>query len=168
IVVPCADGIAQRVFPHFFSYSADYPKKVLIAGIKFPGTCPCPRCLTKKTNLHKMGMVHDMRSACRLIFEKGVSVDGERVKALLNEFLYVPTYVSHIPYTKWFLPSLTTFKNAFSDCLFQFGFNYFKLLLVNLLHKFELGVWKAIFTHLICILYAASGQGIQELNKRYV
>ncbi|KAI6096854.1 hypothetical protein F5141DRAFT_1190943 [Pisolithus sp. B1] len=150
IAVPCTDGIAH--------YSADYPKKVLIARIKFLGTCPCPRCLTKKTNLHKMGMVHDMRcrikkiqvndcdrchhivAACWLIFEKVIS-------ALLNEFLYVPTY------------------NAFSDHLFQFGFNYFKLLLIDLLHKFKLGVWKAIFTHLIHILYAASGQGIQELNK---
>ncbi|KAI6116540.1 hypothetical protein EDD16DRAFT_1708409 [Pisolithus croceorrhizus] len=167
LMVACADGMAWRVFPHFFSYSVDYPEKVLIARIKFLGTCPCPRCLIKKTDLHKMGMAHDMRhrikkirvddcdrhchiaAVCRLIFEKGISVDSEQVKALLNEFSYVPTH------------------NAFSDRLFQFGFNYFKMLLVDLLHEFELGVWKAIFMHLICILYAAGGQGIQELNKCY-
>lgn len=27
IVVRCADGIVRRVFPRFFSYSADYPEK---------------------------------------------------------------------------------------------------------------------------------------------
>jgi len=36
-----------------------------------------------------------------------------------------------------------------------------------MLHEFELGVWKAIFTHLLRILYAAGSRGIQELNKRY-
>lgn len=46
--------------------------------------------------------------------------------------------------------------------------NFFKLLVVDMLHEFELGVWKAIFIHLLRILYAAGGQGIQELNKRYV
>lgn len=38
----------------------------------------------------------------------------------------------------------------------------------DLLHEFELGVWKAIFTHLIRILYAAGSSGIQSLNWRYV
>jgi hypothetical protein len=38
----------------------------------------------------------------------------------------------------------------------------------DLLHKFELGVWKAVFTHLIWILYAAGGDGIQTLNEWYV
>jgi hypothetical protein len=42
------------------------------------------------------------------------------------------------------------------------------MFVVNLLHEFELGVWKAIFTHLMRILYAAAGDCIQTLNKRYV
>jgi hypothetical protein len=37
----------------------------------------------------------------------------------------------------------------------------------DLLHEFELGVWKAIFTHLLRILYAQGGSAILELNKRY-
>lgn len=37
----------------------------------------------------------------------------------------------------------------------------------NLLHEFELGVWKAVFTHLLRILYAAGGDAIQKLNERY-
>ena len=45
------------------------------------------------------------------------------------------------------------------------------MLVVDLLHEFELGVWKAIFTHLIRILYSASGGSdklVVELDRRYV
>lgn len=27
IIIRCGDGITRRVFPRFFSYSADYPEK---------------------------------------------------------------------------------------------------------------------------------------------
>jgi hypothetical protein len=37
----------------------------------------------------------------------------------------------------------------------------------DLLHEFELGVWKAVFTHLLRILYAIPGEAIQTLNQRY-
>ena len=37
----------------------------------------------------------------------------------------------------------------------------------DLLHEFELGVWKAIFTHLLRILYSCGGNTIQTLNSRY-
>ncbi|KAF8958641.1 hypothetical protein BDZ97DRAFT_1906426 [Flammula alnicola] len=44
------------------------------------------------------------------------------------------------------------------------------MLVVDLLHEFELGVWKALFTHLIRLLYAA-GRGsdhlVVELDRRY-
>ncbi len=43
------------------------------------------------------------------------------------------------------------------------------MLVVDLLHEFELGVWKMLFSHLIRLLYAA-GNGsatlVSELNKR--
>jgi hypothetical protein len=42
------------------------------------------------------------------------------------------------------------------------------MFVVDLLHEFELGVWKATFTHLLRILYAAGGDTLQELNKRSV
>lgn len=44
------------------------------------------------------------------------------------------------------------------------------MLVVDLLHEFELGVWKAIFTHLIRILYAAAPAGrlVAELDRRFV
>ena len=43
------------------------------------------------------------------------------------------------------------------------------MLVVDLMHEFELGVWKNLFTHLIRMLYAMpNGAGlVQELNMRY-
>lgn len=35
-----------------------------------------------------------IRTARRLIFEKGAAVDGNRIKALLGDWSYVPTAVS--------------------------------------------------------------------------
>ncbi|KIK73976.1 hypothetical protein PAXRUDRAFT_70393, partial [Paxillus rubicundulus Ve08.2h10] len=58
--------------------------------------------------------------------------------------------------------------NAFSECLSGSDetFNFFLLFIVDLPHKFELRVWKAIFTHLMRILHAAGGTAVQELNWR--
>ncbi|KAG2739979.1 hypothetical protein P692DRAFT_20756128 [Suillus brevipes Sb2] len=167
IVIRCGDGITRRVFPRFFTYSADYPEKILLAGIKFLGECLCPRCLIKKADVPEMGTESDMNDrmtlqrvddqarrkkidqARKLIYQRGAPVDGKRVKSILNSESLVPT------------------RNAFSDQLFKFGFNFFLMLVVDMLHEFELGVWKAIFTHLMRIVYAAGGVAVQELNWRY-
>jgi hypothetical protein len=44
------------------------------------------------------------------------------------------------------------------------------MLVVDLLHEFELGVWKSLFTHLIRILHAAASHGslVAKLDGRYV
>jgi hypothetical protein len=51
-----------------------------------------------------------------------------------------------------------------------FGFDPFIMLVVDMMHEFELGVWKAVFTHLIRLLYAAAPGGsiITELDRRCV
>ena len=61
-------------------------------------------------------------------------------------------------------------KNIFAEKLGKFGFNPYQMLIVDLMHEFELDVWKAVFTHLICILYAAGSSGslVSELDKRYM
>jgi hypothetical protein len=62
-------------------------------------------------------------------------------------------------------------QNAFSEFaerLGQFKFNFYQLLVPDLLHEFELGVWKAIFTHLVRILHAYGHDAIHYLNSRYV
>ena len=62
-------------------------------------------------------------------------------------------------------PNATSLKNAFADRLGP-SFDYFSLLAVDLMHEFELGVWKSVFIHLIRILVSIGGTGIQELNSR--
>jgi hypothetical protein len=36
------------------------------------------------------------------------------------------------------------------------------------MHEFELGVWRALFIHLLRILYAANKVLVHELDRRYV
>lgn len=38
----------------------------------------------------------------------------------------------------------------------------------DLMHEFELGVWKAIFIHLLRILAAHSTEAVDEMNARWV
>lgn len=64
-------------------------------------------------------------------------------------------------------------QNTFYERLEQSGkkFNISRMMVINLLHEFELGVWKALLTHLIRVLHAASersGALTDNLNTRYV
>lgn len=38
----------------------------------------------------------------------------------------------------------------------------------DLMHEFELGIWKAIFIHILRLLVALGGDSIQEFDSRYV
>jgi hypothetical protein len=42
------------------------------------------------------------------------------------------------------------------------------MLLPDLMHEFELGVWRAIFIHLLRILQSLSKSLLVELDRRYV
>ena len=42
------------------------------------------------------------------------------------------------------------------------------MFVVDLMHEFELGVWKAVFIHLIRMMVSLGGRAIQELNLRCV
>lgn len=57
-------------------------------------------------------------------------------------------------------------QNAFSVKLSPHGFDYYSMFVPDLLHEFELGVWKATFTHLIRILLAEGGNSVTDLNER--
>ncbi len=43
------------------------------------------------------------------------------------------------------------------------------MLVVDIMHEFELGVWKALFMHIICMLYTAApgGRLVAILDKRF-
>ncbi|KAJ7138764.1 hypothetical protein C8R43DRAFT_1131929 [Mycena crocata] len=136
IVVHCIDGVWWRVYPRIFTYSADYPEKVLLATIRDKGYCPCPRCLVHKSNLSKMGLLHDLRAritcariyfrnkvstARDLIYKVGLAISNGRIDMLLQEFSLVPTL------------------NTFGEKLGRFEFNFHTMLVVDHLHEWSLG-----------------------------
>ncbi|KAG2337754.1 hypothetical protein BDR05DRAFT_978379 [Suillus weaverae] len=148
IILKCADGVLRRVFPRIFTYSADYPEKVLIATIKDMGWCPCPRCLTPKCSFSLLGLARDMKNrltnihsyamarvmkAREFIYQSGNTVDGTKVDDTLGEGSWVPVLVT-----------LIYFFNIIDP---------FCMLVVDFMHECELGTWKALFTHLIRLLF---------------
>ncbi|OJA16859.1 hypothetical protein AZE42_09971 [Rhizopogon vesiculosus] len=166
IVILCCDGIKRRFYPRIFTYSADYPEKVLVATIWQLGGCPCPQCLIPTAHLHNLGMSHDRQQhsmlarsdasrsqlvamACNLIYEKNYGVDSAAVESLLKPNSWVPT------------------SNTLSDGLGAFGFNLFATLVVDLLHKFELGMWHMLLIHLLRILFALNKELIHKLDRRF-
>jgi hypothetical protein len=58
-------------------------------------------------------------------------------------------------------------QNTFSNRLSPLGFDLFPMLVVDLMHEFELGVWKALFIHLLRILSAKNPALLHELDQRY-
>ena len=63
-------------------------------------------------------------------------------------------------------------QNAFaafaSGLTERFRFDVFLLLVVDLMHEFELGVWKALLLHLIRILHSLGADKVQLFNERCV
>jgi len=106
--------------------------------------------------------------ARKWIYENGAGIDGTKVKTKLDPESMVPTTVrvSWCCLIVFDVLLVFPFQNAFSKRLSDFGFNYFLLYLVDLLHEFELGIWKNIFIHLLRMLYAHGGEAIQTLNER--
>lgn len=166
IILKCADGVTRRVYPRIFTYSADYPEKVLIATIKDMGLCPCPRCLTQKKLFSYLGLAKDMKSrlnnlrmyamtkvieARDFIYRCGNTVDGVKVDHSLGEGSWVPTL------------------NQFAMKLGPLGLNPFRMLVVDFMHECELGTWKSLFTHLIRILYALprGSELVASLDSRF-
>jgi hypothetical protein len=48
------------------------------------------------------------------------------------------------------------------------GFDPYPMLVVNLMHEFELGVWKYTFVHILWVLYAVvpGRKAVNKLNAR--
>ena len=161
MVVKCWDGIWRRLYPRLLTYSADYPEKVLLANVRDKGSCPCPRCLTPMKLVNLMGQERDrafrtgpgvrkfffsaVKIARKFIYESGGGLRSKPVERLLKETSSVPTL------------------NAFLECLGH-DFQLHRMLVIDLLHEFELGVWKVFFAHLIRLLYAHIN-GVELVGK---
>jgi len=55
---------------------------------------------------------------------------------------------------------------VFSEKLGLTGFDFFLMLVVDLLHEFELGMWKSILVHLLHIVDSLKGTALAELDCR--
>ncbi|KAI0074001.1 hypothetical protein K474DRAFT_1685932 [Panus rudis PR-1116 ss-1] len=139
IIIDCTDNVRRRVYPRIFTYSADYPEKVLLA---------CLRLLGAHQRHPDTAYQSRTQAAYRAVYELGKGVKSVAVENALAEHSYMPTL------------------NAFAVQPSNVAFDPFSFLTVDLLHEFELGVWKSVFTHLIRMLVAMGGEGIQKLNER--
>jgi len=57
-------------------------------------------------------------------------------------------------------------QNTFSKKLREHGLNIYSIFVVDFLHEFELGVWKAVLIHLIRIMYANGESMITKFNNQ--
>lgn len=122
------------------------------------------------TRAHKVRVDNEeyrqkIQVARKYIYESGRYINGRQIAALLGTMSLVPTLVTCYCDSRY-IYCLIKHQNAFSSQLSMHGFNFFSLFVPDLLHEFELGVWKAVFTHLIRILYAKGEDTIQILNER--
>ncbi|KAG2059465.1 hypothetical protein BDR06DRAFT_979974 [Suillus hirtellus] len=154
IVICCCDGIEYHFYPQILTYSADHPEKALLATIRNLGGCPRPWCLIPKSCVHNLddnARKSKVTVSQELVYDHGCGVCSSHVGNLLKEHLLVPT------------------SNTFSERLRCLGFNLFIMLVVDLMHEFELSVWKALFIYLIHILSSACPGDVlvHELDCRY-
>jgi hypothetical protein len=91
--------------------------RILLASIKYLGKHPCPRCLVERRDISDFGSKADLKhrerlvwiddgphqfeveAARKLIYTKAISVNSDRIKAILGPKSLVPTWVSicHVP-----------------------------------------------------------------------
>ena len=88
-------------------------------------------------------------------------MDSVQVEELMPESL-VPTEICLGISSHMMISNYT--QNTFSVHLSHLEFNYFTMLVVDLLHEFELGVWKSLFIHLLQILDSCKGLLLKDLD----
>ncbi|KAG7093235.1 hypothetical protein E1B28_006921 [Marasmius oreades] len=165
-VEECADGIMRHLFYRFFCYSADYVEKVMLACIKFLAQHPCPLCLLKKEDMHRLGTKADMKThetlaredsddlrkaikkARQLIFDHGYSVSSRRVQDLLGKYSAQPI------------------QSAFSKLYQPHGLNHFLMYPPDQFHD-NTGRSSDYQKHNVRILQATNKSHVEYLNWRY-
>ena len=154
---------------------------MLLACVQSLGTCPCPRCLIKKDYIKGLGTTVDkqrraklrncderyranIETAREIIYKKGYTVNSKAVDRVIGSESFTPTRVSTLLIETSTL--LIMSQSAFISALDKFGLDFFSLFVVDLMHEFELGVWKAVLTHLIRILYTQGAETVAEFDRR--
>ncbi|KAI0026839.1 hypothetical protein K488DRAFT_91799 [Vararia minispora EC-137] len=191
LAMECPDDLRRLLYPRIFSWSADYPEKypniltiaslgsltsenrVLLATVRDMGDCPCPRCKVKKADLANVGSASDMRT--RFVNVRRDDKNFRDVVAAARAAIYKKGFVVNSKVGavgKLKNESLVPTMNAFSDFNQtieekRFRFDHFLMLVVDIMHEFELGVWKALLLHLLRILNSLGASKVQEFNERF-
>lgn len=100
-----------------------------------------------------------MESARRSIFDLGLSVGGEL--EILKEGSWTLTRVMHPQLSRLHLTNIS--QNAYHT---ELRANPAELMPPDLLHDWELGVGKAVFTHNLRIFHATGGGAINLFDAR--
>ncbi|RXW14734.1 hypothetical protein EST38_g11122 [Candolleomyces aberdarensis] len=137
------DGIIRQWFPRWFIHATDYPEK---SRIPLLGTDRDMRFREKNPRVDRPA---DVANAEKLLYEKGIALSNDSYNEILKFTSRVPT------------------RSAFSIRLQEHGFDHHSVLAPDLMHESELGVWKALLTHLIRVCQAEKGDTVAELDRRY-
>ncbi|KAF9642609.1 hypothetical protein BDM02DRAFT_3157568 [Thelephora ganbajun] len=165
ILVCFADKIVHCVFPCLFAYMADYPEKILMAGIRNMGICPCPWCLIPKACLSALGTLQDDN------WRKKIWVNSHHLRAkvaIARDIIYrqgnhvYANVVNDILKSESLIPTMNVFHTMFAN----FDFNTFLLFVMDLMHEFELGVFRDFLIHLLQLLYACGVETIAEFDHQ--
>ncbi|KAG8894351.1 hypothetical protein FRB99_001342 [Tulasnella sp. 403] len=140
----------ERSRPDLFAcHDIAYVPTIEKANIHLLGTAAdatVRRTTARKDDEDRKGRVEKAR---RFIYTQGKGVGSKDVDDILQPHSEVPT------------------QNAFSVRFGPFGFDYHKMLAVDMLHEFEAGDWKAVFTHLLRMLHTVGGTLVHEMDSRY-
>ncbi|KAG6906099.1 hypothetical protein DXG01_015940 [Tephrocybe rancida] len=104
---------------------------------KYLAKHPCPRCFIRMDKISQLGGKLDRRRR-----QTQMRVDNMRQRQRVE-------------------------NNAFSVRLDPHGFDFYSMIISDVLHEFEIGMFLAVFKHCIWILYAAGNDSIQELNRQF-
>ncbi|KAF5344215.1 hypothetical protein D9757_014413 [Collybiopsis confluens] len=113
IILRCGNKVTCSMFPRLFTWSADYPEKMLLICCKCLGLHPCGECNISKDKIFRLGTVLDrgtqdrlrrqdselrqnkVERARELIFKKGYSISSKAIDYLLGDHSWTPTRVTN-------------------------------------------------------------------------
>jgi hypothetical protein len=156
--------------------------RAALATIREHVLCPCPRYLVQLKDVNKMGQKNDLKKQINqpwtwmvnlvqtvhnCIYKLDYSIASKKIDNMLKPFSMMPTIVSKTSCSLLTI-SKTSPQNAFVEKLLPLGFNPYPMFVVDLMHEFELEVWKATFIHILRVLNAAApaGKHLTKLNLR--
>ncbi|KAG6913485.1 hypothetical protein DXG01_006495, partial [Tephrocybe rancida] len=104
--------------------------------------------------------------AQQIIYNKNFAINSKAVELLLKPTSLVASLVGlFIPLSTPASPDGNV-QNAFAEALKEFEFNHHEMLVVDILHEWEVGVWKSVLIHLIRLVHELQANHVSLLDTR--